>query len=171
MEVSYQHKPKVCSGCKSLGHLVSACPVTIRKWVRKVPPENNDVNLIPETVAAGKAAPPDFDVSAGKPTSSKTDGVDHVDSINFIPEAGAEVQDNKDNNEWQEVTHKKKLVAPVGDLSSSPVPFKGLRRVDEVDKKRGISLVSPLNTNVGLMSKSQLKRLKKSKGKTPKPSL
>ncbi|KAK1374347.1 hypothetical protein POM88_030540 [Heracleum sosnowskyi] len=33
--VSYQQKPKVCSGCKSLGHLVSVCPTSIRKWFAK----------------------------------------------------------------------------------------------------------------------------------------
>lgn len=37
VDVAHAAKPMVCNGCKSLGHLISACPVTIRKWVQKNP--------------------------------------------------------------------------------------------------------------------------------------
>lgn len=35
VNISYQEKPMVCSGCKSLGHLVHPCPKIKRIWVRK----------------------------------------------------------------------------------------------------------------------------------------
>lgn len=36
--VSYPHRPNVCTGCKSLGHLVGACPIVTRQWVVKKRP-------------------------------------------------------------------------------------------------------------------------------------
>lgn len=44
VNVQYVTKPRVCTGCKNLGHLVSACPVTLRVWVKKVhsPVADND---------------------------------------------------------------------------------------------------------------------------------
>lgn len=36
--VDYQQKPKVCASCKSLGHIMTVCPISINKWVRKEQP-------------------------------------------------------------------------------------------------------------------------------------
>lgn len=181
VEVAYQQKPKVCLGCKSLGHVISACPVTIRKWVRKMPTRQSEdaINSTSDEGVAAAEAIGDHIVEAQENFQTPTTGIEkntssiEIDIAEKVPvsEKNAENASLKED-EWTEVRKKtssaSKTQDQYSDVSVSPTVFKGLKRVDEVDKKRGISLVSPPQKLVpGLLSKSQQKRLKKAKGKSP----
>lgn len=118
--VSYISKPLVCTGCKNIGHLVSACPITKRVWVRKVRP--------PSTVSEQ----PEHTILQTDPIS--TPSVETVANLSDAPLV---------NEGWTEVKCKSikssfSAVQPSEDQAeTSPPPptlFKKLKVVDEIDK-------------------------------------
>lgn len=122
--VSYISKPLVCSGCKNLGHLVSACPTTKRVWVKKAlsTPENAQENV---------------DLPSNSVPVAKTDS--------GIIDSEVVAKRNEDQG-WTEVKRKGAVRSPSPPLDPvstdsppPPVSFKNLKVVDEVEKKKGVS--------------------------------
>lgn len=146
--VSYPAKPLVCSACKSLGHLIGACPRTVRQWVRK----EKDVQ-----------PPPADNLPAA------TDDVPVVERGETLQDAHAPSVIKNDSNQdsgWTEVKRKKDAV--MSDASPSPpVTFKNLRNVDEIDKRKGAP-VGPLGS--ARLTKTQKKKLRLLKGSSPPPN-
>ncbi|KAK1369618.1 hypothetical protein POM88_035710 [Heracleum sosnowskyi] len=97
--VAYQQKPKVCSGCKSLGHRVSACPTTFRKWVRKEVQPN-----ISTSVPTPTPVVPSEDININKTEVPDTNQV-------------------QDEGEWTNVTSKRsRLSTGRADVNCEPSP-------------------------------------------------
>ena len=141
--VTYPSRPLSCSGCKSLGHSISACPSTTRIWKVK---EKSVENVEP-------SAP------SGPVLSS---------SVPSIPEAAApSVLPSGSEDGWTDV--KRKKPGNLSDFEASPSPpvtFKNLKVVDEIAAKHRPSI----SGNV-VDSKSSPKRLTKSQKKKLKASL
>ena len=140
--VSYPVRPIFCSGCKSLGHSISACPKISRVWKQKV------------------KTPSEVPVNSQPPLPTVT-GEAFVSN----PQETPNVKSN-DENDWTEVKRKKPPSSPESDYSPTPPPvFKNLRKVDEVEGKRATSsAVRPKR-----LTKSQKKKLKASSGVSPQP--
>lgn len=168
VQVHYPIKPLMCTGCKSLGHVVAACLITKRIWVKKT------TNEAPES-------------SNAIPTENISN-VSHVivnkrDSSGNNDETGSK----EDQNEgWTKVQSKKKFVAEgmgsvAADITNveekttavameeSPEHiniFKNLRNVDEIDLKRMEPVVDSIPQP---LSKSQLKKRKAALRKSASP--
>lgn len=156
VSVTYPFRPLSCSGCKSLGHSVSACPNTTRIWKVK------------EKVVEQSVHAPD------NPVLNTTAGVasDPVPNVQVISGAQAE---NPDEG-WTDV--KRKKPGNLSDIEASPSPpvtFKNLRAVDEVAAKKssfvGTAVSSQIATPVASkrLTKSQKKKLKASSGNGSPP--
>lgn len=68
---------------------------------------------------------------------------------------------------WKTINRKRQAVSPISDtnLDESPTPlntFENLKKIDEVEAKK-------LDSTTGFLSKSQLKKLKRNKGRSPPP--
>lgn len=144
VHVSYPARPLVCTACKSLGHLVGACPKVTRKWVRK---EKVDVNagIIPSQTAALMA-----DESKSSPLTGITANPEPL---------------------LKDATPAKRPPSPSGqdlsDTSATPLcTFRNLKKVDEIDMKKDVSTSSELGEFQ--LSRSQRKKLRK-EGKSPIP--
>lgn len=151
VKVSYPKKPLSCSGCKSLGHSVAACPVTKQKWVLKQhsPATPQPSTLVPATEVPVYVTNCSIPENVDKPARPDID--EHVS--------------NAEQDVWTEVKRRHKSPTPDFD-DSSPSPlntFKGLRNVDEIEKKKTVSqCVASGNsvTNSGHLSKKQRRRLR-----------
>lgn len=147
--VSYPVKPRFCSSCRALGHIVGACPTTRRQWVPKISkPINSDAKL-----AADEVKTDDFHAKVPDVTTVKQN----------------EPPSTNDEGVWQTVQRRKAVIsspAPVDHDSltdASPSPqntFKHLSHVDEIEVKRAA---------VNTLSKSQKKKQRKALGNSPQP--
>lgn len=156
--VSYPVKPLVCSACKSLGHLIGACPKVTRHWVRK------------DKADSQTSKAPGTEAVVGNSVSNTT-VADIADSpITAIPtEAKAPEPANSldaNHSNWQEVKRKK---------SSTQVDNPSLSAESTLDNKaiansnanssiaaHSLPLFSALSRT---LSKSQRKKARKSGGK------
>lgn len=119
--VSYPNKPIVSTGCKTLGHLVGACPKVLRKWVEKK--RTLDATATEEPVKANSptAQPP-------VPPSGTDKGCEHT-----VLEPNS-----TSGEEWQTVSKKSRVRPAVESPTTASPPlntFKNLTSVDEVEAK------------------------------------
>lgn len=152
VKISYPSKPRFCTHCHALGHIVGACPAVKRNWVRKtIPPSSVPSSQPVESKEQEKAVMGvinNADVSL--PSS---------DPVLVSPAVAKEDINLTDN--WRTVQRKRPLSPASFSDSTPPIlnTFKSLERVDELDAKRA--------TTTAHLSKSQLKKLKKA-GKAAK---
>lgn len=166
VKISYPNRPLSCSGCKSLGHSIAACPVSKREWVQKTPTTST---LVPST--SSKAEVPTlatFATSLVPPTVE--DNVD-VHSKNPLTTSDGPLSEDAQEG-WTDVKRKHKSPSPSPDFDdNSPSPlntFKGLRNVDEIDKLQIVLHGNSSGSNNGHLSKSQRKKQKRSgRGELP----
>ncbi|KAK1384884.1 hypothetical protein POM88_022619 [Heracleum sosnowskyi] len=141
VQVSYPSKPLFCGGCKAIGHLIGACPVTKRQWVKKSRPSSDN------------GTPPSTPCSVPHPepaiAAASTVPIDKGKEVTEVTEKGISdiIKDSTDSKEvgddegWHRVVKKRaptQSPAFSGDESPSPlITFKNLTRVDEIDAKRG----------------------------------
>ena len=141
--VSYPVRPLFCSGCRSLGHSIAACPSVTRIWQKKS--TTSPVDNKPEQGATSTEIPIKKDSSA-------------------VPHECLKTPDISKGNEWIEVKRKSSGSISENDSPSPTNLFKNLKNVDEIDNKNG----APVRGHKRL-TKSQKKRLKAASG-TGSPS-
>ena len=107
VEVSYPQKPLICSGCKSLGHLVGACPTVKRVWVEKSKVKNiaeQSAHTMEEPSPQSHAQ--DCPVVENKDSASKI--LDTAQSSDNSEPSKEAVMESKDKEEeWTTVGGKK----------------------------------------------------------------
>lgn len=153
VSISYPFRPLFCSGCKSLGHSIGACPNVTRVWVKK------DAQGSSSSISTGAQETPVVNENVvGGPALGTVEK-----PLGDVPVTDVGVQEN-----WVEVKRKSRGGTPLDTSPSPPRTFKNLKIVDEIEKKKGVATAS--NTPVRL-TKSQKKRLRQHKGsKSPPPS-
>lgn len=155
IHVEYINKPLICSGCKALGHLVSACPTTQRIWVEKKP-------QVPPPEKMPKA---DVNSSGNDSDSGKQTNAHQANPPTVTP-----IVNNTVDQPWQAVPKRHSFASRSPGLTdtgctSAPLDasppigdaFKNLRKVDE------------LESSGSKLSRAQRKRLRKSLEKVPPP--
>lgn len=180
--VSYPNKPLVCLGCKSLGHLVAACPHVSRKWVKKDKQSNMaaDGGKEPSPTEDKGASFSDTNKDLGNSVNTVLPGDDApTDKQNAEEDLVAMRDSNQYVGGWQTVRKKKavvveeRVVMPTGIsecasplTNDSPPPadtFKNLKVVDEIDSKRAVAG----GVNQTRLTKSQKKRARRALGGSP----
>lgn len=172
VHVEYVHKPLICSGCKQLGHPVTACPVTKRIWVQKSvqkPQAVQTEEVIEKTDLANQLSGTSAETPVTAETGTVTAGV--PSNVVEIPVAEGELE-HGDEGDWKEVIRKRRLSAgkqpadiALSPASASPAMPENFRNivVDEIAKKQVAMLGSAKK-----LSKSQRKRQKSlGRGGTP----
>nr|XP_017228789.1 PREDICTED: uncharacterized protein LOC108204034 [Daucus carota subsp. sativus] len=159
VEVSYPQRPMVCSGCRSLGHLVGACPVVKRVWVQKkppVPPENGQQSQS-NNMQQGQEGTSAADLKSDP--SATVDGPVVVPVVPIQPQASDLIvqveQVVKNNEEWTTVKSKKSSNSQSKTEASVPSSI-------PVVNSGNLPIFTALAKS---MSRSQLKRVRNSAGK------
>lgn len=126
VKVSYPNKPLVCNACKSLGHLVGACPRVTRHWVRRDNPEAEaEKSSEPSTDVPIANSPKDRpNVAESNKAVNQTEAEDvmQMEALNqcskanpdpvIDPEVYSNEDCNKEEGNWKTVqSRKSKLVA------------------------------------------------------------
>lgn len=176
--VSYPAKPFIYSGCNSLGHLIGACPTVSRQWRPKgnenrkettsttAAGSNTDPNDQPEQVPPMEIVKKD---SARVSIAGQSSHVKDVGRESYMDATGCNTPSANDIGDgngseppWQVVGGKRSATSANSANSTnsdeSPSPantFQNLRKVDEIEGKK-----------IANLSKSQLKRLKRNKGRS-----
>ena len=148
--VSYPNRPTVCSGCKTLGHLVGACPKTVRKWVEK------KATVVNDELGDGV---PEVSKTASKEVKASTSVEGPISPLVEASDPG-----------WQAVpkkfTARCPLSSPGSDVSPSPCnTFKNLTMVDEIDAKR--ATVEPSGAVLSRSQRKKQRRALKVQGASP----
>lgn len=155
VSVSYPVRPLFCSGCKSLGHSVGACPKVNRIWVKK--DKSSDANKSDDKGCSSAT-------NAEIPTVAVVESLDVTD-VNSKPSVEDNVEDKVDTEEqWHEV--KRKHSSPTELKSNTGVPD-----IPPIKLKEGPSIAAgslPLYAALSrTLSKSQRKKARQSGGKNP----
>ncbi|KAL1823627.1 hypothetical protein ACET3Z_010405 [Daucus carota] len=143
--VSYPFRPLFCTGCKSLGHTVGACPSVSRIWV----PKTTKVSDVTNAKADAKT-----DVKEAVKGMQDEPVIERVPV--HVDKPIAETKDSPSTEDWTEVKRKKAAKAS-SESEASPTPprtFVNLRNVDEIDQQ-------------ARLTRSQRKRLRRLKGSSP----
>ncbi|KAK1369731.1 hypothetical protein POM88_035823 [Heracleum sosnowskyi] len=124
VKVSYPIKPLVCSACKSLGHVIGACPNVSRQWVRKdTPPVPSKVTV--DVTVQTQNEPPKASVDNSKQTEKNTmQDAQAVDS-KIVDESGSE--NIKGENDWTTIQARKSKLSPARDSTSNPTTATALK--------------------------------------------
>ena len=151
VQVSYPIRPLSCSGCHSLGHSIAACPSITRVWQKKET-KVDDANVKRD----GHDLLGDTD---------KAQMTSQAAGSSSVQEHDASKEDN-----WTEIKRKSQPVSSDIDCSPSPpANFRNLKKVDEIDVKKGFLQNKIFEQSSKKPSKSQRKKLKASQG-TGSPS-
>ncbi|KAK1369723.1 hypothetical protein POM88_035815 [Heracleum sosnowskyi] len=133
VKVSYPNKPLVCSSCKSLGHLVGACPSGSRLWVRKDRASPQIVSTtdggipIAEQSLSGQSKPTLEKIATdeGCGATSK-EALKIVDQPTVSPDSQVDIaeqrsltNENIEERPWQTVQSKKSKLGTIASSSSS----------------------------------------------------
>lgn len=96
-------------------------------------------------------------------TANKTGSLVEPFTDTIVTDETVEMTPGKEGGGWTEV--KRKHSPAQDEASPSPLnTFKGLRNVDEIDKKKATNFNSRGGSGSGSLSKSQRKKLKKNGG-------
>lgn len=150
--VSYPSKPLICEGCKSLGHLVGACPKVTRQWVRKEQP------VQPIHLPSDSISDPPSIFSEEKPV--KDQNIDASDTP---------VVEVEDASDWQQVKRKSGTSGNSDSSKQATVPVaKAPVSSPALEISAPTASAMPIyNALSRTLSKNQRKKARRSGGKTP----
>ncbi|KAK1384256.1 hypothetical protein POM88_021991 [Heracleum sosnowskyi] len=109
VKVSYPSEPFVCSACKSLGHVIGACPNVLRQWVRKESPPLPSKETV-EVKEQEQNEPPKASGDNTKQTNTAT----MQDTQAAVSEAvdGNGPESTKGENGWTTIMSRKSKLSP-----------------------------------------------------------